>query len=97
MLLTEGIGVHTYCADLLDTAVRLDMGDDNAAVGRIFARERQKPATAEHLPDDFLEWRYDHVDGPHAVHHRELSAGRADVVIDTSQFASLVVYTKANV
>jgi uridine kinase len=94
VLIAEGIGVHTYCPDLLDTAIRLDVHDDPALVSRIWSRERQKPAGAPRLEDAFLEWRYENVDGPHAAHHRQASAGRADIVIDTSQFGRLIVYTK---
>ncbi|HEX7963000.1 MAG TPA: hypothetical protein VF466_00255 [Candidatus Saccharimonadales bacterium] len=93
VILTEGVGIHSYHSGLFDLMVRVDVPDDGVLWQRVLGRERQKPP--EHRLDEaYLKWRYDSVDAPHTAHLRELSAGRAHVVVDTADFNDMVVYTK---
>ncbi len=93
IVLTEGVGLHTYHASFFDTCIRADVQDDSVLLERSLARERQKLAAIQ-LSDDFLRWRYNLVDGPHSEFLRASSVGRADIVVDTSELDSMVIFRK---
>lgn len=96
VIVTEGVGLHAYHSDLFDIRIRTDVADDGALLNRVLARERQKPTGVSRLSDDYLEWRYNLVDGPHTAYLREASTGTAEIVVDTSQFDGVIVYKRNN-
>ncbi len=96
ILLTEGVGLHAYHNGLFDVRIRTDIQDDNSLLDRVLEREHQKPPGTPRLDDAYLEWRYNLVDAPHTSYLRDTSAGRADFVIDTTDFTNMVIYTKNN-
>lgn len=96
VVVTEGVGLHAYHSEFFDMRIRTDVGDDGMLLGRVLARERQKPVGALRLSDGYLAWRYNLVDAPHTVYLRELSAGTAEAVVDTSRFDDVIVYKRKN-
>jgi|GEM_PF-3136477 len=93
IIITEGVGLHAYHGDLMDSRVRVDVRDDDALLQRIFAREQLKDP-ASRLAETYLQWRYTLVDLPHTAYLRSASSGCADYVVDTSDQVGMLVYKK---
>lgn len=93
IVITEGVGLHAYQADMADVHVRVDVHSDEQLLDRVLARELQKP-TASRLDTAYLTWRYNLVDRQHTAHLRAASLAVAEVVVDTTDFADMVVYKR---
>ncbi|HSW81547.1 MAG TPA: hypothetical protein VLG40_04065 [Candidatus Saccharimonas sp.] len=92
IIITEGVGIHTYHGDFFDIKIRVDVHDRNTLLlKRVLERERQKPEGAPRLPDDFLQMRYKVVDAPHTNYLRA-NAPVADFVVDTTDFDGMLLY-----
>lgn len=91
VLIAEGTGIHAIHDDILDFTVRVDVHDVGTLLDRVVKREEKKPV-GKRLDTDFLLERYKTTDVPHTNFLRRASAGRADVVVDTSNLTRLTVY-----
>ena len=92
-LLLEGVGVHYYHNQSMSTAIRVDVADDLILYDRVLQRESKKARGAK-LSTDYLRWRFEIVDLPHASYLRQISHANADFVVDTSTNDRMVVYKK---
>jgi uridine kinase len=91
IIITEGVGLHTYHADPPCMTVRVDASDD-VLLGRVLNREKLKPSDSR-MQEVFLAWRFEAVDRLHTDYLRFVSPF-ADFVVDTSDFNKMLVYRR---
>lgn len=93
VIITEGVGLHAYHSDLFDTLVRTDVRQQSVLLGRVLSREVLKPAD-QRLDGTYLTGRYQAVDKPHTQHLRTITSGKANFVVDATNFGTMSVYRK---
>jgi uridine kinase len=91
IIITEGVGIHTYHSDLFDVKIRVDTRESETLVRRLLQRERQKPADTLRLDEEFLLHRHNLIDAPHTAFLRDTSPN-ADFVVDASNFEAMLVH-----
>lgn len=91
IIITEGVGTHTYHGNSFDKLVRVDTHDGSLLLERVLEREHKKPQGVPRQSDDFLQMRYNIVDAPHTAYLRE-NAPPADYVLDTTNFDQMLLY-----
>jgi uridine kinase len=94
VMVIEGTGVvNAEMCQAFDVSIRVDVGTYEETIERLVTREDEK-VPAQRLTKEFIKERYDLIDHPYDQYLRSRDSQCFDILLDTSDPASIKVYKR---